>query len=144
MAAEELAGDVMENEDIKATITTAMLAWFDSPDSRIEKDISKEQFSLDEETVVGFVGGFMAATEEVESLKAEIDRLKDEIERKDAALRSSLSELESLWSLYGQGLTVYGWHLNGDGEALDDLFDANSVDAMDKIKNALTKTEEEG
>lgn len=73
----------------------------------------------------------------------EIERLKAEIVRKDASLRSALLELESLWSLYGKSLTVYGWHLNGAGEPLDAFFDDISDDAMEKIKKALTKTEVE-
>jgi hypothetical protein len=62
---------------------------------------------------------------EASALKAERDaqqKRADALAVENAALKKAVTEFNEL---YGQGMNVANWHLNGDLEPLDNFFDEN-------------------
>ena len=56
------------------------------------------------------------------------------------ALIKSYKELSALWDcLYGQNMSVVGWHLNGDREPLDNFFEDNCQNALEELKSVIEK-----
>ena len=58
--------------------------------------------------------------------------------KEEEALQYALNTLEEILSLYGKGLEVYGWNLNGDPKSMEQFIDDAGVEeAITKIKALL-------
>ena len=59
------------------------------------------------------------------------------------ALKRAHEYIGGINSFYGQGLQVYGWHLNGAPEPLDNFIDSNGgCEAEEFVGRVLTKAKE--
>lgn len=65
---------------------------------------------------------------------------RQDAEAREAAMREALVKaiavIEEMYSWYGKNLQVYGWHLNGDSEPLDNIIEG--IDG-DDIRNELNQ-----
>lgn len=79
------------------------------------------------------------AREDVAYLLSEVERLQEENKVMKEALEKSERFISAMMGFYGEGLTVYNWHQNGDGEPLDNFFDNNMEgDELESIRTALS------
>lgn len=66
------------------------------------------------------------------------------LEKLLVASKRAAAVLDALKSFYGQGLSVVGWHLNGDEEMLDSFFDDNMDGTeLTELKAAIAEAEKE-
>lgn len=83
---------------------------------------------------------------EVERLNNEMDSMEILLEDRNPsllAMKEALKKAErfisTMMEFYGEGLTVYNWHQNGEGEPLDNFFDNNMEgDELEAIRAALS------
>lgn len=67
---------------------------------------------------------------------------RKEINHLREALQKAERFISKIMGFYGQGLTVYNWHQNGEGEPWDNFFDENmDGDELEVIRNALNTSE---
>lgn len=60
------------------------------------------------------------------------------LQRYEAALHQCVDAINSIGTHYGTNLQVHGWHQNGNGEPLDNFFEANGLlEARDTAQEAL-------
>lgn len=72
-------------------------------------------------------------------LLSEYDRLTEGHDVALKALEKAEKFITTMMEFYGEGLTVYNWHQNGDGEPWDNFFDNNMEgDELESIRTALS------
>lgn len=79
------------------------------------------------------------AVKDLSYLLSEVERLQKENKVMKEALEKSERFISAMMEFYGEGLMVYNWHQNGDGEPWDNFFDNNMEgDELESIRTALS------
>ncbi|WMT42818.1 hypothetical protein RE628_11325 [Paenibacillus sp. D2_2] len=74
-----------------------------------------------------------------EEIVSEYDRLQEGRNAAIRALEKAEQFISAMMEFYGEGLTVYNWHQNGDGEPWDNFFDSNMEgNELESIRTALS------
>ena len=78
------------------------------------------------------------AREDVPALLAEVERLRADNRQLRCALVAGCNAVAEVNENYGQGLSIAGWHLNGDLDPLDNwITDWGLGEALDEMRAAL-------
>lgn len=80
------------------------------------------------------------AIDSAKALKKVNAKLQDDKAAAMEALRKAESFISRIMGFYGQGLSVFNWHQNGDGEPWDNFFDENmDGDEIEVIHSTLQR-----
>lgn len=65
--------------------------------------------------------------------------IKQQLDKAVEALVKAEKFIDAIMGFYGQNLSVFNWHMNGEGEPWDNFFDENmDGDELDLIREALS------
>lgn len=79
--------------------------------------------------------------ERCKKLVAENDELMAEIEKLKWICKRSSDFIDAIVGFTGQNLSVFNWHLNGDGEPFDNFIEENlEENLVSDLKNVLEES----
>jgi hypothetical protein len=129
----------MNKRDLKADLELFNRAtpapWKFGPiyDGTIAGELDEERHRANRELLNNFREGWPHAIERAIEAEALARELME-------ALKKAYEYIGDINSFYGQGLQVYGWHLNGAPEPLDNFIDSNGgCEAEEFVGRVLTK-----